>query len=207
MHMLKQGMAAVAFVASLGLVMPSAFGGSASADPVPYPGGTTEPERTFNCTIGGVEVTYDVVSQGYGKSGFHDVNSTTVFTVSYDQKEETYYPVFDTTDPDAPMGDEVVPITYPIRYTNKGKKLGQHSQIVPCEERYEEDNITAEGAPLVKDAHYNVDVVRTWYVTLSGDGQGAVKGASADDGGQHRADHSHKHKDGGKHQGKGKRGH
>src|SRR5688572_17275655 len=75
MSRLKQGLAAVTLVASLGLVVPSTFGGPASADPVNNPNAF---ETTLKCKIGDEIVPYDVVTTGAAAS-FQDMNSATVF--------------------------------------------------------------------------------------------------------------------------------
>ena len=209
MHTLKQGMAAVVLVMSLGLVMSSSFGGSASADPKPGSGRTEDP-RWFYCDLDGNgtnETPYEVVSQGNGQAGFHDLHSSTVLVYKYDQTTERNFPFIDSTDPDAPVDDrEFVDITYPIRKNNQGNTTKQQPQPVPCHEGLDEFkfavDITACCDPLIEGAHYHVYESRTWYVTLSGDGQGAVKAASADNG-KHSADRQHKAKNGGKHRSKG----
>jgi len=140
-----------------------------------------------------------------------------VLVYKYDQTTERNFPFIDSTDPDAPVDDrEFVDITYPIRKNNQGNTTKQQPQPVPCHEGLDEFkfavDIKACCDPLIEGAHYHVYASRTWYVTLSGDGQGAMQAASADDGGSGtgnaqvaRADQGkHKHKNGGKHQGKGK---
>jgi hypothetical protein len=222
MQKLKQGMAAVVLIMSLGLIMPSSFGGSASADPKPG-SGTTEEPRLFYCDLDGDgdysnATPFEVVSQSFGYATFHDLPSTTVLTALYDQRVEVndpFPPAPPVSEPDGREGEVV--ITYPIRYYNQGKGLkgGPNAQVVPCHEgppdeyTYIED-ITACCDPLVPGQEYRVFGDRTWYVMLSGNGKGTVQAASTDDGGTQSADHpqksKHKHKKGGSKRHKGKRG-
>lgn len=212
MNRYEQGIAAVAFVMSLGLVMPSAFGGSASADPVPYPGGRTEEPRWFYCDLNKdgsyAEAPFHVVSQANDLGSFHVLDSSTILAYSYDVRVEVNVP-FSAANPapDEPDGraGTVTTETNPPRQNGKGHKNGKFAQAVPCHEApegqpdehtYVED-ITAEEAPLDPGVQYRVFGDRTWYVTVTGSGQGSAKSA----------DHAttSKHKSGGKHHGKGKR--
>jgi hypothetical protein len=99
---------------------------------------------------------------------------------------------------DPVLGGQAVVIPGPIRRSKQGKKLEQYVQTVPCLERYDEEDVTGEGGDLVQGVVYHVHVVRTWYMTVSRDGQGFVQASSTD--------RQHKHKDGGKHHSKGKHG-
>jgi hypothetical protein len=182
MNRLKQGMAAVVLVMSLGMVMPSAFGGSGLADPEYNGHNAVETPRTFYCEIGGETVRYEVVSQGNGFAGFEALDSTTVFEVVWDQKFLTYT---------APDGSSFTEALAP-RYTNRGQKLGQNAQTVPCHEYKRFDD------PVVRDGvAYQVEQDRVWHVTVSGDHQGAVKAATVDGGKHHKTGHHKGHK--GKH--------
>ena len=60
MHTPKHATAAIALVATLGLVTPNSFGGSASADMSDHNPNTVE--TTFSCTIGGQIVEYELIS-------------------------------------------------------------------------------------------------------------------------------------------------
>jgi hypothetical protein len=93
---LKQGTAAVALVVSLGLIVPSSFGGPASADISHNPNRDQTP-FTLHCDLNGdsnadteyvashYEVTYDFVqieNKREGSKSFHDLESKTVMTHS-----------------------------------------------------------------------------------------------------------------------------
>jgi hypothetical protein len=174
MYAPKHALAAITLVAALGLVMPSTFGGSASADP--KPGQSTTYFTSFSCEIGsGDPVQYQVVTQGNGFAGFEALDSTTVFQVVWDQKFLRYT---------APDGSSFTEPLSPPRYTNQGQKLGQNAQSVPCHEYKPLDPVVRDGVT------YQVLQDRIWHVIVSGDGQGVVKAASAD--------HSHKHRQGGR---------
>lgn len=220
MNRLGQGMATVGLVASLGLVVPGSFGGSASADPALNDHNNTFP-LALDCDLdrdGVYETGYETVSTA-GAFAFHDTNSSTVLVISFGEVHRDYTAL----PPDEPGGPEGVDVSADYGFGPgfpKGKKHGQKSQAVPCHE----DPLTGEfetvgdgfpvdanGNPVeVEGANYHVVQQITWWVTLSGDGKGRVQGASADDGGVQSADRTHqgkhKNKQGGKHRGKGTRG-
>jgi hypothetical protein len=98
MKKLKQGTAAIALVASLGLIAPSTFGGSASAD-------VSENNRNFvsttlNCDLDGIEgyeAPFELVSTG-SSTMWQDKNSTTVVVQRLtDLQYSTYEVVNDPT--------------------------------------------------------------------------------------------------------------
>jgi hypothetical protein len=199
----KQVVAALALVASLGLVMPSAFGGSASADPVPAPGGRTEEPRWFYCDSdrnGSFETPYHVVSQANDLGSFHVLDSSTILAYSYDVRVEVNVPFSaDIPAPAAPDGrvGTVTTQTDPPRQNGRGNHNGKFAQAVGCHEApegqpdaytYVED-ITACCPPLEKDVQYRVFGNRYWYVTVTGTGQGPVKSG----GGKHQH-HSRHHR-------------
>jgi len=214
MHIVKQGMAAVVLIMSLGLVMPSAFGGSAAADPTPGQGTSDDTPRWLYCDRNGdgTDVSsYFVISQSNSsKPGFHDLNSSTVLVYQYDQRFQRYVPFVDPGDPGAPQDERAfVDILGRLRGPKVGGNgFGQDGKVVACQEDLQPNgDITAcpdpstssDCPPLIAGAHYHAYQGRTWYVTLSGDAQGSVQVASVD--------HSkHKAKDGGKHHSKGKHG-
>jgi hypothetical protein len=87
---LKRGMAAIGLVASLGLVVPSTFGGSVSADITHNPHVHLNNEFTLACDLDGdskndttyvpshYEKTYTFVSSTEDEKLYHDLNSNTV---------------------------------------------------------------------------------------------------------------------------------
>jgi len=197
MNSVKQGMAAVALVASLGCVLPGAFGGSASADPKPGQGTADGETRLLYCDLNGDgsyfdETPYEVISQSNGpEAGFHDVNSSTVLVYIADQRFTRYVP-FD--DPNA-----YVDILGRLRGGKGGERIGQDGKVVACQEALQPaGDITActdattaiDCPPLIAGEDYHVFTGRTWYVTLSASGQGTVT-AAAD--GKHRGTGKHRH--------------
>jgi hypothetical protein len=253
MHSLKQGMAAIALVATLGLVVPSTLGGSASADIPPNPTDHNDHrpyvETTFDCDLdgnGSFETTYDVVST-FGALVWQDTKSNTVIAqrladLQYSDYEVVNDPTGTATDFFEPTGYwSLVPQAH--NYPQAGQKglrtvvcreivqyeyspyateaFGHDSDValVPnfvqspdCPE--DPDSVEGHREDLTECVTYlEID---TWHyvVTLSATPRGGVQAASADDGsGKANAQAAsadsgkHKAKKGGKHRGKGKRGH
>lgn len=181
MQSFKQAMAATALVVSLGLVMPSALGGSAAADLQNNPNAfTTE----LNCDIGSKTVTYEVVSTSAAAS-FQDLHSSTVFTVIYSTYEGLYTAI-DPLDPNDTFPDSGAHGPgYP-----KGKKKGKLANATVCHSIGTE-TWTSDGSPgmgIEGHTYYGV-IDNTWYVGMSGAGKTAAKAG---------ADHAHKSKRHGK---------
>jgi hypothetical protein len=218
MHKFKQGMAAFALIATLGFVVPGLSGGPAAAGP-PVGHDNTD-EFWFYCDLNkdGIynETPYHVVSAENNNGSFLDLDSSTVLSYSYDLIDEknvpyTYDEQVAAGDPDAPVATKTEIFRADPsdpRQNGKGNKNGKFAQAVPCHENQVEpgneftsgtDEITACCEPLIDGAHYHVFYSRTWYVTVTGHGQGSVNVAGADHG-------KLKHKDGGKHHSKGKHG-
>lgn len=193
MNKITQGMAAIALVAALGLIVPSAFGGPASADPKQNDHNNTF-ERTLYCEIGEDIVPYELVTTD-GAASYQDKISAAVLVVSYIDIHRDYTSL-DPAYPDF-SADFSVGAGLP-----KGKKYGQKAQTVPCRDTAEFD-LVGDGFPAgeVVDVPYHVVSHRTWWVTFSGDGAGPVQVASAYDGGTQSADRpqqsKHKHQNGG----------
>jgi hypothetical protein len=229
MQTLKQGMAAIMLVATLGLVVPSTLGGSASADIPPNPTDHNDHrpyvETTFDCDLDGVEgyeTPYELVST-FSSTMWQDKNSTTVLVqrLRVDVLDSFYTVLDDPTgtavdfaDPDVYWSD--VPQDYP-----NGKPKGW--QTVRCTEvvSYEytataDDLIDAPHLPFVfipddpeteedeeKAATYLETDTNLYDVTIDGNGPKANAAGANDVSG---TDRQGKAKKQGKHKGKGKRG-
>src|SRR5262245_55585200 len=110
MNTLTKGMAVIGFIASLGIVMPSSFGGSVLADiPVNPDGPPNNPngfKTTLNCDLSGdgqPDKVFDVVTTSSARMS-QDTNSSTVFVVGYsDQHRDTPYLAPPADDPQAPV--------------------------------------------------------------------------------------------------------
>jgi hypothetical protein len=161
MHMLKQGMAAVALVASLGLIVPASFGGPVSADISREWG--VQP-MSIECDLDGntsYEYTSEVTSADHDPGGkvatLQDVNSslvfvpqsgsvTTIFTAIENNED---WPEVDDSDPAAAVplasGDPrlaggypasfVTPPGYPFSYFGEGFSRGntdRKQNLVDC---------------------------------------------------------------------------
>lgn len=106
MQKLKQGPAAIALVATLGLVAPSTFGGSASADISPH--NRNSVESTFKCDLNGdagdgdagdgYETAFELVST-FNSTMWQDKNSSLVVVqrLQVDVLESDYVPFRDPT--------------------------------------------------------------------------------------------------------------
>jgi hypothetical protein len=217
MHKLKQGTAAIALVATLGLVVPSTFGGSASADISDH---DQDPyvDTTFTCDLDGdgyIEETTDgVVVHGYDDTFelvstekalvWQDTNSNTVIgqRLRVDVLD-SFYEVLD--DPSGTAENVADPDVYwfngPQVYSQGGGKP-KGWQTVRCTEvisyeytaNFDDEQL---GLGFVEDVLYLETDTNLYDVTISHARSGAVKAASADDG-------KHKAKNGGKHRSKSK---
>jgi hypothetical protein len=220
---LKQGVAAVALVTSLGLIVPAFFGGPALADVKPPPnGGKTPPndharnplyvETVFHCDLDGeegYEVPYEAVTTH--QFMWQVKNSPTVivkrhnvdtiysrYTVLRDDEHDPPDEAVDFDDPDVYWSNG--PYPYPDPWPKGWKTVRCTADF---SYRY---TATAEDADLpnlsfVEGVTYIETDTELFEVTISGNGPKA-KAASADDG----ASAERKTKKNGKHKGKGKRG-
>jgi hypothetical protein len=203
MNGFKRGAAAMGLVLSLGLIAPSSFGGSVSADV--SPNNPNSFMTTLTCTIGGEKIVYEVVTTGSAAS-FQDLNSSTTFVVSYAVEHRVY-----TVKEPAPGGGEDVGDVFELDTSfgpgwPKAKKNGHQDQLRECVGETDEFDTVGDGDPgEVIGTLYRVEETVTWWVKVSGNRQGAVAAASVDDQAVDRQSNSKSKK--AKHKrGKGKRG-
>jgi hypothetical protein len=202
-------MAALMLVMLLGLAMPSAFGGPASAQPPSLVNGKWETPREFDCDRNGdgsigtnglpadpttYETHYQVVSQGNNLGSFLVVGSSTILAYSYDQFVNLWQP-------ENPANPTVV-AQNPFRTHGSHNKNGKFAPAVRCYEvpsprpefpylyidhdRTPTADELSQNRALVPGAEYTVSGSRYWYVTVTGPGQGAASGA-----GKHHHDRRH----------------
>lgn len=185
--------AAVALVVALGLVAPSSFGGTASADVPPdknkhaWPAG-----QTLECDLDGDniydDVSYEVVTT-WNAATFQVVNSSITLTSRRWELTSTNIPV---DDPDA---DPWVFTDSGGPGSEKAQKKGLQDGLVPCK-------TTFTGVWEVDGVEYNYSDEFTYSVSIH---DGSVHAASADEQQTTVRQHQHKSKHGGKHR-HGKRG-
>lgn len=227
---LKQGMAAIALVTTLGLLMPSTFGGPAAADVNSSRGRNPNLADLyyFDCDVDGVvgdyETRYDLAST-FSAEGRHVQGSNLVLMVRYryDIKDDHYEVVQDPTETAVDFDD---PDTYWFDSPGSALPNGGNPKgwtTVLCRN----EGIDDDYVPNASDVALGIGFVQTdecledpsaenpdcvvydeswtnyWAVTLSQGGK-RVGADSADD--SPSADVAPKAKKQGKHRGKGKRG-
>ena len=176
MHRLKQGMAALALVASLGLIVPSSFGGPASADVYNSDGHNPNmgPTYFFHCDLDGngtYETEYELASTNNAK-GRQVQNSTLVLQVR--QLIDVLDSWYEVLDPKSTSPDVSDPDVYwfhgPLSYPQKGWTTVRCTSIASGEY-----TATAEDAELglgfVEGELYTEFDLKLWDVTLSQGGQ------------------------------------
>lgn len=181
MRTCKQAMAIIALVVSLGIVLPSTFGGSALANPSNNPNASI---TELKCDIAGKAVTYQVLSTDNAAS-WRDTNSSTVFTVIYSTYEGEYVAI-DPADP-----EDSFHLSGSQGPGNPDKK-GKLAKAVVCHSIGTE-TWTSDGSLGIEGHTYYGEIDNTWYLGMSGPGKPSAKAAGAD---------AHKSK----HHGKGKHG-
>jgi hypothetical protein len=227
---LKQGMAAIVLVASLGMIVPGSFGGQVAADVEdsrPNNPNLADP-YSFDCDVVGVvgdyETTY-VLASTFNAQGRHVQGSNLVLMsrYRYDIKDDHYEVVQDPTGTAVDFDD---PDTYwfdspgnalPNGGNPKGWKTvlcrneGIEDDYVPNQDDLDlkigfvqtDKCLEAPSAENPDCVVYEETWTNYWAVTLSQGGQ-RVAADSVDDAPS--ADGAHKAKKQGKHRGKGKRG-
>lgn len=214
MKTMKRGMAAIALVASLGLIVPSNFGGSALADMSSSRGHNPNlVETIFNCDLdrnGSYETAYELVST-FNSKMWQDKNSTAVLVQRLRVDViDSFYQVLD--DPTGTAVDFADPDVYwfdgPQDYPQgggkpKGWKTVRCTEVVSYEYTATAEDADLEDLDFVEGVTYLETDTNLYDVTIGGNGPKA-KAASADDG--QSADRQAKAKKGGKQKGKGKRG-
>jgi hypothetical protein len=222
MPKIKQGMAAVVLVVTLGLIVPGSFGGPASADVSNADGhntNTLSKPYFFDCDLNGdadqgdagdgYETKYELVST-FNSMARH-VQSGNLVLMRRQQIDvlDSWYEV---VDPDSTSPDVHDPDVYwfdgPLSYSQgggkpKGWKTVRCTSIASGEYTATADDVEL-GLGFVEGELYIEYDLKLWDVTFSQGGQ-QVRAAGVDDGAT-SADHPHKAKKHGKHRGKGKRG-
>ena len=172
----------------LGLIAPSSFGGTVSADVPPdknkhaWPAG-----QTLDCEIDGDIVSYEVVTT-WNAASFQVVNSSSTLISRRWDPISTNIPV---DDPDADPW-----VFFDSGGPGIGKKEGLEGELVPCK-------TTFTGVWKVDGVEYNYSDEFTFWVSIN---DGSLRAASADDAQSADRAANGKYKSGGKHRHKGKRG-
>jgi hypothetical protein len=182
-------LAALTLVASLGLVIPGTWGGSASADVSPNNPQSVKPPPTLDCLIKGQHVLYDVVST-HNANAFQATRSSTVFNVISQSWSGELIPI-DPDTLDVRTDLHKVPLSGSDAPNNPdAKRKGRQAVVCTSDgEEYWTDESGEYGPPGV---YYHGVYLNTWNLAMSGPG---VSGKNAD-----RSHHQKSsHHGGGKH--------
>jgi hypothetical protein len=188
----KRGIAIVALIATLGLIVPGTFGESASANQENSRGHNPNlVETVFNCDRdgnGSYETPYELVST-FSSTMWQDKNSTAVLVQRLRVDViDSFYTALPAENPGDPVGvDFADPGVYwfdgPQDYSQgggkpKGWKTVRCTEVVSYPYTATHDDALL-GIGFVEGARYTETDTNLYDVTISPNGQGKVKSASA----------------------------